>query len=338
MQVEDAFAAALAVFRPPTRFAVAVSGGPDSVALMRLAARFAPLVLTVDHGLRPESAGEAAQVASWAAALGLEHKILPWAGLKPARGIQEAARAARYSLIAAACLAEGLSGFMTGHTLDDQIETVAMRQARGSGAIGAAGIPAQAELPDAPVRLMRPLIGIRKAALIAWLGGQAQEFIRDPSNADPRFERARLRAGGVAADLGQVTALQRARAAAERAAVAALASAAVSQGLVLADRARLTALDAAGLDAALGALLRLAGGRDHPGTRAERDRLAAALRRDPAFAGRTLAGALVRPGRRAEGGSARIAFVPERGGTVTRAGFWLPFGQFPQIAADGSVV
>jgi tRNA(Ile)-lysidine synthase len=338
VQVETAFAAALAVFKPEGRFAVAVSGGPDSVALMRLAAKFAPLVLTVDHGLRAGSAREAAQVAQWAAALGLTHRILNWTGEKPSRGIQAAARAARYRLLAEACLAEGLSGFMTGHTLDDQIETVAMRRAHGTGASGAAGIPAQADLPDAPVRLMRPLIGVRKPELIGWLAGQCQDFVSDPSNADPRFERARLRAAGAKADIAEVTALQRARAAAERAAVAALQGAEVSPARVLADQSRLKGLDAAGLDAALGALLRLSGGRDHPGTRAERDRLATAIRADAPFSGRTLAGAMVRPARRAEGPAGLLAFLPEHGGAIRRVGFWLPFGQYPQIAADGSVV
>ena len=338
MQVEAAFAAALAVFRPATPFAVAVSGGPDSTALMRLAAPLRPLVLTVDHGLRPDSADEAARVAGWAAELGLQHRTLPWREAKPARGIQAAARAARYQLLAEACAAAGLAGLMTGHTLDDQIETVAMRRAKGSGDAGAAGIPAQAELPDAPVRLMRPLIAVSKAALVTWLEAGGHPFLVDPSNADPRFERARLRAAGAAADCAEVAAWQRARVAVERDAVAALEGAAVSEGAVLAERARLTALTAPALDAALGALLRRAGGRDHPGTRAERNRLAAAITAPGTFPGRTLAGALIRPGRRAEGGPERIAFLPEAGGRLRRDRFWLPFGHFPQIAADGSVL
>lgn len=338
MQVEAAFAAALAVFRPATPFAVAVSGGPDSTALMRLAAPLGPLVLSVDHGLRAASSAEAAQVAAWAAALGLEHRTLIWTGAKPQRGLQAAARAARYRLLAGACMEAGMSGLMTGHTLDDQIETVAMRRAKGSGDSGAAGIPAQADLPDAPIRLMRPLIAVRKAALIDWLAVQGQAFIVDPSNEDPRFERARLRASGASADCAQIAAHQRARAAAERAAAAALADCTMSENRVLTGRAALAGLNAAGLDAALAALLRLSGGRDHPGTRAERDRLAEAIRAGGAFSGRTLAGSTIRPGRRAEGGAAFLAFAPEGGGPLRRSRFWLPFGQFPQIAADGSVV
>lgn len=338
MQVEAAFAAALAVFRPAIPFAVAVSGGPDSTALMRLAAPLRPLVLTVDHGLRTDSAAEAATVAGWAAALGLKHRTLAWTGTKPARGVQAAARAARYGLLAEACIAAGISALMTGHTLNDQIETVAMRRAKGSGDAGAAGIPAQAEMPDAPVRLMRPLIAVPKAALVAWLKAQGQDFIVDPSNADLRFERARLRAAGVGIDRAEVTALQRARAAAERAALAALETAAAAEGGVLVDRARLAGLDEAALDAALAALLRRAGGRDHPGTRAERGRLAAAIRAGGAFSGRTLAGAAIRAGRRAEGGTAWLSFAPEGGGKPIRGAFWLPFGQFPQIGADGTVL
>lgn len=305
---------------------------------MCLAAPFNPVVLTVDHGLRAESAAEAAQVADWARALGLKHRTLGWTGAKPAHGVQATARAARYRLLAEACAAEGLSGLMTGHTLDDQIETVAMRLAHDSGETGAAGIPAQADLPDAPVRLMRPLIGVRKAALVSWLKVTGQDYLNDPSNRDLRFERARVRAAGAQADLTEVAARQRARAMAERAALAALEGAEVSAGWVLADRGRLTGLDAAGLDAALGALLRLSGGRDHPGTRAERDRLAAAIRADLPFSGRTLAGAIVRTARRAEGSADKLAFLPEHGGALSRTRFWLPFGQFPQIAADGSMV
>ncbi len=330
--------AALAILKPPPRFAIAVSGGPDSTALMRLAAPFRPLVLTVDHGLRAGSAAEAARVAAWAAALGLAHRTLIWGGEKPARGIQAAARAARYRLLGDACVGAGLGAVMTGHTLDDQIETVAMRRARGTGDAGAAGIPAQADLPDAPVRLMRPLLGLRKAALVAWLAAAGHESIADPSNADPRFTRARLRAAGAAADIHEVTALQRRRAACERAALAALSEAVLGADRVLVPRARLAGLDGAALDAALAALLRLAGGRDHPGTRAERGRLGAALLADSGFAGRTLAGVLVRPGRRAEGGPGFAAFMPEGGGALTRRGVWLPFAQFPQIAADGSAL
>ncbi|MFT3811441.1 MAG: tRNA lysidine(34) synthetase TilS [Micropepsaceae bacterium] len=337
MQVETAFAAALGVLEPPPAFAVAVSGGPDSTALMRLAAPMKPLVLTVDHGLRAGAAAEAEAVAGWAAALGLRHRILTWTGAKPARGIQEAARAARYRLLAAACLEAGLTALMTGHTLDDQIETVAMRRGRGSGDWGAAGIPAQAELPDAPVRLMRPLIGLRKAMLTAWLDGGGHPYFRDPSNSDPRFARARLRAGGAEASLADMAALQRARAAAERAAVAALSGAEVTDGAVLVAQPALAGLDPAALDAALAALLRVAGGQDHPGTRAERDRLAAAVR-EGGFPGRTLAGVMIRPARRREGPPGTIAFLPEGGGKVKRRHFWLPFGQFSQIFADGAAV
>ena len=337
MQVETAFADACRVLETPPRFAVAVSGGPDSTALMRLAAAARPLVLTVDHGLRAEAGTEAASVAGWAASLGLEHRTLHWTGPKPARGIQEAARAARYRLIADACLKAGITAFMTGHTLDDQIETVVMRRERGSGDWGAAGIPAQAELPDAPVRLMRPLIGVRKAALTKWLELGGHPYFRDPSNSDPRFARARLRAESVEASLADMAALQRARAAAERAALEVLASSEVTDSAVMAGQAALAGLEPAALDAALAALLRLAGGQDHPGTRIERDRLAAAIR-GGAFPGRTLAGVAIRPARRREGPAGMIAFVPERGRAVTRRRFWLPFGQFPQIAADGAVV
>ena len=129
--------------------ALAVSGGSDSMALLRLTQTWAAShhpglrlsVLTVDHRLRAASAAEARQVGQWAAALGLSHHILEWAGEpKPKTGIQAAARAARYGLMAAWCRANGAELLLTGHTLDDQAETVAMRMARTASPDSLAGI------------------------------------------------------------------------------------------------------------------------------------------------------------------------------------------------------
>ncbi len=196
----DEFAALMArlgPFEPRPRFAVAVSGGPDSLALCLLAADWARrrggevVGLIVDHGLRPESAGEAAQTASWLCARGIACEILRWSGPKPRTGIQAAARAARLDLLAEECRQGGILHLLLAHHLDDQAETVALRQARQSGPDGLAGMPAIRELPG--LRLLRPLLDVPKARLLATLRARSQPWIEDPSNHDPTFARARLR-------------------------------------------------------------------------------------------------------------------------------------------------
>ncbi|MET7246831.1 tRNA lysidine(34) synthetase TilS [Methylobacterium sp. EM32] len=180
----------------PYRGAVlAVSGGPDSTALMgcaALAERDVPLVVaTVDHGLRPGSAAEADGVAGLAARLGLAHRILAWTGPKPAARLQEAARAARYRLLADLARETGADLVLTAHTLDDQAETVLMRLCAGSGPAGLAGM-APARALDG-LTLGRPFLSVPKARLVATCEERGWPFVRDPSNADPRFGRARLR-------------------------------------------------------------------------------------------------------------------------------------------------
>lgn len=187
--------------------ALAVSGGPDSVALMRLAAswrasRKAPAlsVLCVDHGLRSGSREEAEQVGRLASALGLRHAILTWEHERlPAAGLQERARIARYDLMAAYCHAHNIPALVTAHTLDDQAETFLMRLGRGSGLDGLAAIPERGEW--AGIVVLRPLLEVPKARLLTTLETAGVASVSDPSNADPRFERARLRksAGALAA-------------------------------------------------------------------------------------------------------------------------------------------
>ncbi|KAB1074928.1 tRNA lysidine(34) synthetase TilS [Methylobacterium planeticum] len=178
---------------------LAVSGGPDSTALMHAAAagagRAGPAlhVATVDHGLRPDSAAEAEAVARGAAGLGLPHHRLRWEGPHPATGLQAAAREARYRLLAACAGGIDAGLLLTGHTRDDQAETVLMRLLAGSGPAGLAGM--RAERPLGPgLILARPFLGLPKAALVAWCRARGLATLRDPSNADPRFGRARLRA------------------------------------------------------------------------------------------------------------------------------------------------
>jgi tRNA(Ile)-lysidine synthase len=176
----------------------AVSGGPDSMALMHLLARWsgtgrrAPvLVATVDHGLRPEAAGEAAFVAREAASLGLAHRTLAWRGDKPRTGIQEAAREARYGLLVRCAREEGASHLVTAHTRDDQAETVLMRLARGSGLTGLSGMRRDRDRDG--IRHLRPLLDWPKEALLDLCRAQGWPFVSDPSNRDERFERVRWR-------------------------------------------------------------------------------------------------------------------------------------------------
>ncbi len=195
------FAAALApvLVRSPTGLVLAVSGGPDSVCLMhmmaaacRAAGGLPPIVVaTVDHGLRSESAAEAAFVVGEAKTLGFAAHVLAWHGPKPARAIQEAARTARYALLTDLCHELGASHLVTAHTLDDQAETVLFRLARGSGIAGLAGMAAATQRSD--ILHARPLLGTPKTRLVAACISAGWRFLVDPSNTDPRFARARLR-------------------------------------------------------------------------------------------------------------------------------------------------
>lgn len=190
-------------FETAPLLAVAVSGGRDSLALALLADEWARarggriVALIVDHGLRPESSGEARGTAATLAGHGIAAEILAWSGPKPTSRLQEAARAARYDLLRAACRRIGALHLLVAHHADDQSETVAMRAARHSGPDGLAGMAALVE--TAEVRLLRPLLGVRRDALTATLVARGVAWVEDPSNRDPRFERVRLRGSGVPA-------------------------------------------------------------------------------------------------------------------------------------------
>jgi tRNA(Ile)-lysidine synthase len=179
--------------------ALAVSGGSDSVALMRLAKGWADgnhpdlklSVLTVDHGLRPESAEEAGRVGEWAGALGLSHHVLAWDGPKPETGLQAKARDARYGLMVGWCRDNDAGLLLTGHTLDDQAETVLMRLERSFSPLSLAGIATDGKWDGFP--LLRPFLKTRREALRDYLSGIGQDWIEDASNADRRFERVRVR-------------------------------------------------------------------------------------------------------------------------------------------------
>jgi len=149
------------------------------------------IAATVDHGLRPEAAAEAAFVANEAAALGWPHRTLVWTGPKPQTGLQEAAREARYRLLVQCARLEGASHLVTAHTQDDQAETIMMRLARGSGLAGLAGMRTERDLEG--IRHVRPLLGCPKAALLDLCRKEGWRYVSDPSNADARFARVRWR-------------------------------------------------------------------------------------------------------------------------------------------------
>jgi tRNA(Ile)-lysidine synthase len=209
---------------------LAVSGGPDSIALMWLAARWRRaltrgprlIAVTVDHGLRREAAREARDVKRLAKELDLLHRTLRWRGAKPKTGLPAAARAARYRLLAEVARASGATHILAAHTRDDQAETLLMRMLRGSGIAGLAAMARQSKRDG--VWLARPLLDVPKSQLIATLNKARIAFAADPTNRDTSFTRPRLRAlmpalaeeGGDARNLARLAArLARANAALE---------------------------------------------------------------------------------------------------------------------------
>jgi tRNA(Ile)-lysidine synthase len=178
---------------------VAISGGPDSTALLLMADDWARRrgrtrieAATVDHGLRPESGEEAKAVAALCARLGVAHRVLEWKGPKPASRLQERAREARYRLLVDHANAIGADALLTAHHADDQAETVLFRLLRGSGVAGLRGMDLTTTRDG--MTIARPLIGLKKRDLIAFVRARGAPFVDDPSNADPRFARTRLRA------------------------------------------------------------------------------------------------------------------------------------------------
>lgn len=189
------FAGDLSALCDPARdhVLVGVSGGPDSVALLLLAHALLGercVAATVDHGLRAEAADEAAWVADLCAARGIDHAILR--GTVPERAgntanLSARARALRYDLLKAHADAVGATHIATAHHADDQVETLIMRLNRGSGVSGLAGVRAQSG------RVIRPLLGWRRAELAAIVAAAGIDPINDPSNVDDRYDRARVR-------------------------------------------------------------------------------------------------------------------------------------------------
>lgn len=213
-ELTDAFRAALLALAPEAarrddwKLGVAVSGGPDSTALLLLAAAAFPgqvEAASIDHGLRPENAQEAAGVAALCARLGVPHAVLT---VEVAAGnVQAQARGARYAALAGWIEERGLSALATGHHADDQAETLLLRLNRGSGVAGLAGTRARGVVPETAIPLLRPLLGWRRAELGAVVGAAGIAAVQDPSNRDDRFDRARLRKAMAGADWLDVAAI-----------------------------------------------------------------------------------------------------------------------------------
>ncbi|MDI6835821.1 MAG: tRNA lysidine(34) synthetase TilS [Rhizobiaceae bacterium] len=197
---EDAVSKFLASLAKPSRILVAISGGSDSTGLLlalhrRIAAGAHPhtlLAATIDHALRPDSAFEAARVAAFCRDLGIAHETRRWIGEKPATGISAAAREARYRLLADVAAERHADLLVTGHTADDQDETVVMRTARAPSPHGLAGM-APATLYERRLWIVRPFLSVRRAAIRTFLTRNGVGWIDDPSNVNSAYERVRTR-------------------------------------------------------------------------------------------------------------------------------------------------
>ncbi len=196
--------AGFAPFEAAPKVVVGVSGGADSMALALLTHEWCRtqggqmIAATVDHGLRSESLDEAKWVGQELGKYGIKHVILPWIGDKPAGGVQEQARNARYDILDAFMETNGIFHLLIAHHAGDQEETIAMRAARGVGKLGQAGMSARRYLRNG--RILRPLLSVPKGDLKATLMSRGQAWIEDPSNINEKFERVRVRSAIAAAD------------------------------------------------------------------------------------------------------------------------------------------
>jgi len=333
--------AVLGPFGPASPLAVGVSGGPHSLALCILSHEWVSarggrvLALVADHGLRDGSAAEASGVASRLAGMGIAAQVLPL-GLATGSGLHARARAARLSALIAAAETAGVPWLLLGHHRADQAETVAFRALRGSGPGGLSAMAAAR--PAGGALLLRPLLGMPPGRIEAFLAARGLEPVRDPSNDDPRFARARLRRvlgdadGPGAAALAEAAAGFGARRARLAAAVADRLAASASfevEGWARLDRAAL-GRDAVA-EAALSALLRAVAGAEHPPAR---EGVAALLARG----GGSLGGAVWRGTVIAREPARCAPLVPARPGTLWD-GRWLvraaPEGAFVGVLGAG---
>ncbi len=186
----------------PDSIAVAVSGGPDSMALLCLLSGLSHIggksikihALTVDHALRPESAKEAKKVEKWVKGWSnVTHHTLKWSGPKPAKAIMEKARDMRYSLLYKWCHENGVNQLWLAHHEMDQVETFLFRLAKGSGLDGLAGMESISRYRKTDLMLMRPLLECSKELIEEFCRVRGVSFVKDPTNVDLSYARARLR-------------------------------------------------------------------------------------------------------------------------------------------------
>lgn len=302
--------AALDRLAPGRDIALAVSGGADSLALLLVAEAWAQQtggrlhVLSVDHGFRPEAAGEAAAVADLARARGHGAAVLRPTRPLPRRGLEAAARAERYALLTAWCRQHRIAALATGHSRDDQAETLLLRLQRGSGIDGLAAMAPETARDG--IRLLRPLLDLGRAELAALVHRAGLRPVDDPMNHEPRFARVAVRraiaelgldAEGLAATAGRLGR--------DRDAIAAVVERIARRafdlspwGVARIDTTGLADEPAALVERAVGRLVRAVGGHHHPPRRDRLDRLTALLMAAPAagFPGATLGGCRFLPG------------------------------------------
>jgi tRNA(Ile)-lysidine synthase len=283
--------------------AVGLSGGPDSMTLTSLARDWVAersgtlTALTVDHGLRPESAEEARQVAAWCAASNVAHQTLVWQGTTPRQGIQAAARDARYGLLFDWCRRNGCTELLVGHTENDQAETFLLRMSRGSGIDGLAAMPLVAHRDG--MRLVRPLLTVSRARIAATVAARALAPVTDPGNTDRRYARVRLRdtvadletqgisahsIAGTARVFGTLRAARETKIAALAQDIAQLHA----EGYAEIDRTALAAADPDIVRGLVSALIRAIGGQEYAPRRERLDRLMGFVLGGAVFRPRTL--------------------------------------------------
>jgi tRNA(Ile)-lysidine synthase len=333
---------------------VAVSGGGDSLALMHLLKGYAkarrlapPIVLTVDHGLRRNSARDARQVALWAKQAGLQAHVLTWRGDKPKTGVEAAARDARYRLMAAWLAKNRIATLYVGHTQDDQAETFLLRLARGSGLDGLSAMQARAPWPGPrpDLTVARPLLGIARDALRAHLAAIGQPWLDDPMNDDAAFDRVKIRKAQAAlAEAGLTSAriaaaaahLGRARAALEgmTEALLARASTPVPGGFALDPAALAAAPREVGLRA-LAALLMAVSGQAYRPRFEALERLLARLADGTCGRGATLHGCRIGPvpARSGKFPPGSLLLVPEKARKSAKSGRDAAAGRAAIVAA-----
>ncbi|MBS27711.1 MAG: tRNA lysidine(34) synthetase TilS [Alphaproteobacteria bacterium] len=294
--------ARLGPFEHKPHLVVAVSGGRDSMALVLLAADWVAArdgridAVTVDHGLRTESAAEALKVGTWLAAAGIDHYVLSWNSADVTNGVEAAARAARYERLEEFCRARGALHLLVGHHHADQVETREMRRLRASGPAGLAGMAAVRELSH--TRILRPLLTFPRDRLTATMTARNQDWIEDPSNQDVRFARARLRSVDMTkpvSDEPDEPSVARVAADLSLARAAARAVTIYPSGYAVIDTGPLSDAPQHVVQHLVGTVVRCIAGRVYPPRGERLSRMSARIAEGALEGGATLAGCVLRP-------------------------------------------